>query len=430
MAYAGVLIRESRGPKGGPKEQAVAGLWSNAHTLSEGLRTEDGQRFRVVYPGRPGGAVGPDFRDTVIATEAGEILTGDVEVHVKAPDWNSHRHHLDPAYNGVVLHVVLYPKGRKTSDQQSRLRVPVASLEGSEEALGPDEAARLTGPNVWGRLDRPALEELLDRAGDDRFMARSRGFALELETSDPEQALYGAVMEALGYSANRKPFRDLARRAPISRLRGLRLEPASTRLLAIKAVLLNTAGLIEHVTMPQEEQRLKGLLRHLPGTPRMATGSWRLSGLRPANHPARRIVGAAYLLDRYMASGLVNGIEKDITAGGARHLVKRLTVPPAIGTGRAREVAVNVALPFMHAWAGLRGDLELGRCCVELYQGFPTLPENEITREMKRLLAPEGRSINLRGARRHQGLMHLYRVMTARGSVRDLREAMVAQSYE
>ena len=111
-----------------PRERALAVLWQRAHKLSEGLVTEDGRPFRVVYPGRANPRAGPDFHDAVIATPSGELVMGDVELHLNAPDWYGHRHHTDPGYNGVILHVVLRPKGRSASEQQSGTWAPVASI--------------------------------------------------------------------------------------------------------------------------------------------------------------------------------------------------------------------------------------------------------------------------------------------------------------
>ncbi|MEY4141693.1 MAG: hypothetical protein RL110_1065 [Bacteroidota bacterium] len=49
---------------------------------------------------------GPDFTGAVIKT--GKITWfGDVEVHLKSSDWIRHKHHLDPRYTSVILHVVL-----------------------------------------------------------------------------------------------------------------------------------------------------------------------------------------------------------------------------------------------------------------------------------------------------------------------------------
>ena len=413
MPVALAAIREPSGQSRTYRESAVVDLWRNAHVLSEGLVAEDGRLFRVVYPGRPGGSSGPDFRDCVIETDVGERLTGDVEVHVAAPSWDQHRHHLDPNYNGVVLHVVMRPEGRKSSDQQSKTTTPVASLAAVTDVLqteGPLRSAVAVGLSSGQK----SLGELLDEAGDQRFQARSRGFSMELRDADPEEVLYCAVMEALGYAANRKPFRELAQAVPFERLSSLRGEPRATRLLAIKALLLNAAGLLSLVTPDEEGEQLGALVKYLPSTRKIDPGRWRLTGARPANHPVRRIQGAANLIDRHIDSGLVLGFEEAIANGAARILTGRLTVRPHIGSGRAREIAVNVALPFIHARAVLGGDADSARLPVELYRSFPGLPDNGITREMKRVLDPENEALDLAGARRHQGLIHLYRAMKGR----------------
>jgi hypothetical protein len=49
---------------------------------------------------------GPDFKNASI--RIGNITWyGDVEIHVKASDWFKHKHHLDPNYQNVILHVVM-----------------------------------------------------------------------------------------------------------------------------------------------------------------------------------------------------------------------------------------------------------------------------------------------------------------------------------
>ena len=80
---------------------------------------------------------------------------------------------------------------------------------------------------------------------------------------------------------------------------------------------------------------------------------------------------------------------------------------PFIGAGRARDIAVNVALPFLHAMARRESDAGLAELALSTYRNFPGLAENEITREMRKLLGmPPNSKLS---ARRHQGLMHLYR---------------------
>ena len=59
-------------------------------------------------------------------------------------------------------------------------------------------------------MDEERLDALLDRAGDQRFYGRAKGSALEMNEAGPDETLYRALMDGLGYDTNRKPFRELA----------------------------------------------------------------------------------------------------------------------------------------------------------------------------------------------------------------------------
>ena len=393
------LIRE---PRRGP-EEAVVRLWQNADRLASGLVTQDGKRLKVLYPGRRSSSAGPDFRDCVLSTDAGDIVVGDVEVHVTAGGWSAHGHHVDSNYNGVVLHVVLAPNGRSTTTLESRAEAPVAAIGVARQHETVDAE-----PTHRAEDDTPAstLHKKLDRAGDERFRSKANGYAMELEAGDAEQVLYAGIMDALGYSANRRPFAALAANVPIAGLRTLGDEPETTRLLAIRAILISASGLMSSSPEPDAE-RLRAVLGGLAPVKEIAE-PWNTFRVRPSNHPLRRIEGAAVLIDRALDEGLVSGLAKTVRQGTHRPIIRWLTAQPFIGESRAREIAVNVVLPFMYAWGGIARDGELRNAGAEVYRRMPGLADNEITREMKRLL-PHG--IDTRGARRQQGLIHLYKHM-------------------
>ena len=90
-------------------ERQIIKIWQ--HQLLDGtkLTTEGGEPIKIIYPGRINDDRGADFRDAVIAT-SGELIKGDIEVHVKSSGWRAHRHHQDSAYNQVILHVVMWQK--------------------------------------------------------------------------------------------------------------------------------------------------------------------------------------------------------------------------------------------------------------------------------------------------------------------------------
>ena len=397
-------------PKGVDSERALATLWERAASLPDGLTTQDGRRYWVNYPGRPNPRAGPDFLDARLRTESGQTVIGDVELHLNAPDWYGHGHHSDPNYNGVVLHVVLSARGHSTTSQHSKMRVPVASLQGFLGELG--EAGQL---EPAAPQDLAELNAELDLAGDERFLSRSRGFFLEFKQSAPDQVIYRSLMEALGYASNRKPFRQLADRVPFSALATLKDEPRSTRGMAIHAALLSASGLASLVKSDPQKQELIRLARRLPrhltlnttGAGPLSQDGWRLFRVRPHNHPLRRLQGAVRILEGCLRAGLARHLSDVLIRDGAGGIEKEFLVKPYIGAGRARDIAVNVALPFLHALGHLEPGEGLTSLALSSYRRSPGLAENEITREMRKLTGMPSKSRI--SARRHQGLMHLYR---------------------
>ena len=395
-------------PRHGP-EEAVVRLWQNADRLASGLVTQDGRRLKVLYPGRRSSAAGPDFRDCVLSTDAGDIVVGDVEVHVSAGGWSAHGHHVDSNYNGVVLHVVLAPNGRTTTTLESRAEAPVAAIDDSTQNDDSEAAPR---QQAEVHVSTSAIHKRLDRAGDERFRSKADGYVMELEAGDAEQVLYAGIMEALGYSANRRPFAALAQRVSMARLHDLRDEPGETRLLGIRAMLISASGLISSLA-PEDVERFRGVLKGLPPVEGIAE-PWKTFRVRPSNHPLRRIEGAAVLIEHVLDEGFVSTFAKTVRQRIHRPVINRLTVPPFIGESRAREIAVNVVLPFMYAWSGVARDRDLRAAGIEVYRRMPGLADNEITREMKRLFPSD---VDTRGARRQQGLIHLYKHMRREASL-------------
>ena len=394
-------------------ESALSALWSRAHTLADALITEGGKRMRVIYPGRPSARAGPDFRDAVFLQEDGSAITGDVELHTTAPGWYSHGHHSDPNYNGVVLHVVFSPKGHCSTGQQSGAQAPVIALEAVAHNL--DKANTDSTPSLpsLGVLRHSTeIASALDAAGDARFLAKSHGFMLEIDEVGTDQALYSGLMDSLGYASNREPFRILAQYVPYESIALLKKEPPTTRLLALKAMLLGTSGLMQLVDESEDPAQLSRLHKRLPRTRSLSKGDWHLFRVRPANHPVRRIIGGAKLIDDCLDTGLAEGFACELLQGDNRSLTARLEHPPHIGRSRARDMLVNVALPFLHAHARSRGVTALANAAFEAYAAAPKLQDNEITREMLRL-CDIGKEVKLT-ARRQQGLIHLYKALVQR----------------
>ena len=397
----------------------------------------------MLYPGRPGTSAGPDFRDAVLEVEGLGLVQGDVELHLRQQDWYNHGHHGDPNYNGVVLHAALetVPQTTNLFNGQRAPTISLASLldEALTPALSQGEREEEENQGLWELLERkgwrrPAdaagMGQLLDTAGDDRFRAKSAVFAALNREQPPSQTLYEGLMEGLGYRANRQPFLKLAQAAPWQVLaREAAAQPPELWAAAIENRLLQVAGLAE----PRAGKRT----RHGGYGRSLRAEEWHTFRVRPANHPRHRMAGAARLLARCLEPGAGVGADVGTDAGadepanpedqlaaalgglvaegGAARLTGFLTVKADGGQGsayvgaqRARDLAVNVVLPFCHSRSQV-ADAVGETAALSLYKKFPKLQANEITREMAEQLLPAEWDGVANSARRQQGLIHLHR---------------------
>ncbi len=230
--------------------------------------------------------------------------------------------------------------------------------------------------------------------------------------------LYEGLAEALGYRHNQQAFLKLAARAPYSKLeRAAEGVPQDGRAAAIESWLIRMSGLASTPAAAGAALPRAGF------GPRLSPSDWHCFRVRPSNHPRRRIAGLAGLVARFLGPGLVAGLEQAAGAGSSpgssKELTEALTVfgnpqqsTAVIGQDRARDLAVNVVLPFAHGLAAGRGGQDAGSAYLGLYRRFGKLQDNELTREMaEELMEPAWRRI-LNTARRQQGLLHLHRLLT------------------
>ena len=297
-------------------ESALAARW--AAGAPGPLRLEDGRPLRIIFPGTPAGGSGPDFTGAILDA-GGDLLRGDVELHLLASGWRDHGHAADEAYAGVVLHVVARNDGPNafTFHRSGRL-IPVLVLEpGSRPAFPPPFTPPCAIATARGQDPSPALE----RMGLRRLRAKAARVSPAVAAHGPGQALYALLLETLGGSANREPFAALARRLPHARLHETPPRPRVSRTRAITA----------------------------PRKAAAAPLALRRAGLRPMASPARRLESAASLIARWWPEGSVPGWPPAL---GPSTTWKAASVP-GIGRSAAIEVAVNAILPVALASGAL-----------------------------------------------------------------------------
>ncbi|HXG62008.1 MAG TPA: DUF2851 family protein [Planctomycetota bacterium] len=287
-------------------EGDLQAIWERGRFGRRGLLTEDARPLVVEHPGVRSFEGGPDFRAARLVL-GGRRVTGDVEVHLTPSGWTAHGHDRDPAYAGVVLHVVL----RRDPFREPPPGPPVLVLEPYLfEAAGSDPEPA------------PGPAEL-DALGDRWFAERRARLARGMERRGAEETLYREILVALGYKHNKAAMAELARRCPLS-------------------ALPETAGEIE--------ARLQAEARALPA------GMWRLRNVRPANHPFRRLSGLARFLAAARDEGLARGLARRATLEEMRAWLDP-DGTGLIGPDRALEIALNIFVPFLgeEAWRRAAG---------------------------------------------------------------------------
>jgi hypothetical protein len=451
-----------------PSEHLLHLLWRRQDLLRQPFMTLDQQSITVYRPGRWSRSRGPDFLDAKLRFRGAPIRVGAVEVHVLASDWFRHGHDRDPAYAKVLLHVVWHNDlgtqavvdacGSEIPQLalSTALTMPLAELQGMlEDERVPTGHGALLTPCQRSLLEMTpeTIGRLLDMAGEERWRQKANLFALRVERRGVEQALYETLMEALGFQGNRMPFWQLARLAPVARIREA-LAAIQPTPMHVQAILYGVSGFLQHWqterrrSQPERDHYVATLATYWEPVSALFPESlderqWRMAGIRPANFPQRRIAAAGYWLASVAQHSLIDHCFapiRPIEAHASRDqvlrclqaLARRLRVMgnedfwscrytldgpehsrpvDLLGLGRGTTMVVDVLLPAAAALAQLGCEPIALDAVRALYMCHPRLPANEVTREMLRQCfgSDRTRAAIVNSACRQQALLQLYR---------------------
>jgi hypothetical protein len=365
----GLEVEEVHETSGAPfTERHLHALWYDARLRPQRLVTSRGEPVSVENPGRWNLEAGPDFLGAVvrIGREA-RRMAGDAELHLHPADWKHHRHQTDPRYAGVRFHITWFP-GPPAEEalfppgtlHLALAEVCTADLDSIDLAAYP-YAAPLAArfPLAGSPPDRAT--RWLEAAGLERLRQKTRRMAWVVAQRGAPQALYEECAAALGYKYNKAPFRRLAQELSLERL-----APYGTDWKTIYAVLLGLSGLLPRqpgTDWPDDaKQELRALWdrwwREQHKWEELAApqrSDWRLAGVRPLNHPVRRLCALA----QWAASGLFAKLEQNPAVDASTFLCpdpcfwstragwsSREQPAEPVGNERARAILLNVILPF------------------------------------------------------------------------------------
>ena len=282
-------------------EKLLQKIWLRGDFDRAASILSDGRRLRIVHPGKWNLLGGPDFGHARLrfGDPSDRETLGDVEVHLHASDWDTHGHARDPAYDRVVLHVVLFPPEHSHVTRGAGGReIPILALlpllhraleefaaDEAVEALANRPLARL--PDELGTLPASECEALLRRHSAARWQQKVHYARMRVERLGWEAACHHAALEILGYRFNRAPMLRVAGEWPLAKW--------SARGVDVESVYSGERD------------------------------GWSLQGVRPANHSRTRL--------RQYADWT-----RKLPNWPARVLEAAVTLPPAAMSGGTREV--------------------------------------------------------------------------------------------
>ena len=438
-------LRESGHVRPAPNfiERHLRCVWFDAELRPSGLLTEHGEAVEVESPGVWNLEAGPDFLGAALRLgPERRRITGDVEIHIHPGDWQAHGHTGDPRYDHVRFHVTFFPRSivppaLPPGTIQIALRDALAAnprfaFESIDLTAYPHGTRSPIPPcgvalKNWTPDDREAL---LAAAGEERLRRRAGRLARAMGERGPNQVVYEEVMAALGYKYNQAAFRRIAEIVPLAVLGSEASGDADTAF----ALLAGVAGLLPQQLAPRMNEEARTVARRWwdiwwKRRERFAdsvltAAHWRLSGLRPLNHPLRRLAAAAALFTAKQSIAEAWGVLAEKRPGdclarareqllAARHpfwdfrltLTGQRAAKPAalLGEARADAILINVCVPFLAAH-GCGAPF-----AKELLAQLPVEQDNAVLRETA--FALFGRDVPnslLRDGLRRQGLIQIF----------------------
>jgi Protein of unknown function (DUF2851) len=283
------------------REEFMAYVWRYQRLKGGEYHTVDGQLLKIIKTGVINVNAGPDFDQGRIVLDNIEWV-GSVELHVKASDWNLHKHPIDYAYDKVILHVVW--ENDKEIFRPDGSKIPTFELKNNieEDFVKRFDAiiksnSEIKCENQLAKVSDLAKSSMLEKALAHRLESKASAFLpiLKYLKNDFEEFSYRVFCRHMGFKLNSEAFYKLAENLPFSIIRKHKSD-----LKKLEALLFGQAGFLQN---PQDDyaSELKVEYDFLKQKYKLENGlmsrsEWQFLRTRPGNFPTVRLAQLAAIL--------------------------------------------------------------------------------------------------------------------------------------
>ncbi|RYY23863.1 MAG: DUF2851 family protein [Chitinophagaceae bacterium] len=353
-------------------EKLLQFIWQQQYFNKDNLCTEGfaSQALQVLTAGTLNMNQGPDFLEGRIRIGA-QVWAGNIELHVKASDWDKHGHENDANYHSVVLHVVWI-----NDLPESVYYPPMLSLESrvsrwllqqyQEWMMSPSFipcGSRITDVKelVWSKWKERLVAERLE--------SKMTGVYTHLKEANNhwEEVLWWMLAVNFGITVNKEVFGMMAKTLPITLV-----ERHKSQIHQLEALLFGQAGLLTPkfteaypLMLKKEYQFLKKKFAL-----KQVFAPVHFLRMRPVNFPTVRLAQLAALINqsdrlfsRLLIAGQVAELRKlfDVTANDYWHYHYRFEettpyMPKRIGAQMIDNIIINTVIPLVFAYGRYHRD--------------------------------------------------------------------------
>ena len=333
-------------------------IWQKGLFLSSVQTLTDGTPVEVLSVGRHNTDAGPDFSDVHLRIGDREWV-GNVEMHIHSSDWYRHRHHLDSAYDNIILHVVREADKLVYNSSGELIPQCVLNYPLNDDYLSKmfNDAMQMDSAFYTHRCAHRLLNEpsLLTQGWKHTLLINrleckkaSIDRLLNITHGNWEQAFYITLAHSFGFHTNGIPFEMLAINTPLSYLLKHR-----NSLFQLTAIVLGQSGLLDEATQPKLWKEYS-FLQHKFSLQPIEGHLWKHSRLRPQNSPELRISQFAALI--HQSEGLLSQLMDTSELDKLEYLLQihpeenaTFPYPAKLGKDSVNVLIINVVAPFLYA---------------------------------------------------------------------------------